>query len=209
MSLQRCPRHRRQRSAWAPSHCRSISESSIMINDNSVLKSIFSKASDISPPLRHVDSSVSAMWHVMYRHSRHLSARMSFSNFDSFDSARHGFKISDSQLFYPPLGTRRNYQSHGRHESVFGISLVSSHGRALDYGLPDPFNYGLPSLPECPSSEDMPIMSSTIDDTFRSSIVSPVVVSRAMCLASTLKFHSPCYLYSSSYRNKAILYRLS
>jgi len=145
-----------------PSHFRSMSDSSMMIDDDSVLKSIFAKVSDIPPPRMRVDSSASAMRRAMYRHSRHSSG-MSFSGFDSFDEVRRGFEVSDSQPFYPPPAARRN---HGRHESVFSIASVSSYGRAVDYGLPDPFDYGLPSLRERPSSEDMSIMSSNIDDTF-------------------------------------------
>ena len=36
----------------------------------------------------------------------------------------------------------------------------------MDYGLPNLFDYRLPSLRERPVSEDMSIMSSNIDDTF-------------------------------------------
>jgi serine/arginine repetitive matrix protein 2 len=57
---------------------------------------------------------------------------------------------------------------HHREESAFSISSVSTYGRVLSNGLNDPFDYGLPSLRERPSSDDISSisMSVTIDDTF-------------------------------------------
>ena len=88
-----------------PSHVRSLSGSSMMDEDDSVLKSIFAKVSDI-PPLRprpRANSDSSAKQPIVsYRHSRHSSG-LSFVGFDSFDEVRRGFEFgSDRAPFYPP-----------------------------------------------------------------------------------------------------------
>jgi serine/arginine repetitive matrix protein 2 len=150
-----------------PSHVRTLSDSSMMDEDDSVLKSIFAKASDIPAPQsrRRVNSDSSAKRRTGYRHSRHSSG-LSFVGFDSFDEFRRGFEFgSDRAPFYPPPASRRN--NYGRPDSLLSIASVSSYGRVINYGSNDPFDYGLPSLRERPSSEDMTMMTSTsVDDTF-------------------------------------------
>jgi hypothetical protein len=150
-----------------PSHVRSLSGSSIMDDDDSVLKSIFAKASDI-PPLRprprvNSDSSIKPLV-GSYRHSRNSSG-LSFVGLDSYEEVRRGFEFgSDRAPFYPPSTARRN--NHGRRESLFSIASVSSYGRVINSGSNDPFDYGLPSLRERPSSEDLSMTSFSVDDTF-------------------------------------------
>ncbi|KAG6916979.1 hypothetical protein DXG01_004408 [Tephrocybe rancida] len=157
-----------------PSHVRSLSNSSMMEEDDSVLQSILAHASDVPRPRVRLnsDSSYKRREHesaqFQYRHSRHSSG-MSFAGMESFDEVRRGFEFSNEQPFYPPPAANNRRTTHRRQqESLFSISSVSSYGRAHDYGLPDPFDYGLPSLREQPSSEDMSSisMSMSVDDTF-------------------------------------------
>ncbi|KAG5732016.1 hypothetical protein E4T56_gene18279 [Termitomyces sp. T112] len=154
-----------------PSHVRSLSNaSSLMLEDDSVLKSIFSKASDIPQPRPRLDSDSSVKSRVrgnaqtQYRHSRHSSG-ISFAGFESFDEVRRGFEFSGDQQFYPPPSRRA--ANPRQRDSLLSIASVSSYGKAHDYGLADPFDYGLPSLRESPSSENLSIsMSMNVDDTF-------------------------------------------
>ncbi|KAG6896181.1 hypothetical protein C0992_009839 [Termitomyces sp. T32_za158] len=152
-----------------PCHVRSLSNSSSMLlEDDSVLKSIFGKASSDVRPRLNSDSSVQRRaWEnaqTQYRHSRHSSV-VSFAGFESFDEVRRGFEFSGDQSFYPPPS--RRVGNPRQRDSVLSIASVSSYGRAHDFGLADPFDYGLPSLRESPSSENLSIsMSVTVDDTF-------------------------------------------
>ncbi|KAG6865214.1 hypothetical protein C0991_004415 [Blastosporella zonata] len=156
-----------------PSHVRSLSNSSsIMEDEDSVLNSILAHVSEIPRPRIRVNSDSSVKQRlraqIQYRHSRHSSG-MSFAGFDSFDEVRRGFEFSNEQPFYPPPAAGGRLNTHRRQqESIFSIASVSSYGRAHDYGLPDPFDDGLPSLRERPSSEDMSStsMSMSVDDTF-------------------------------------------
>ncbi|KAF8872637.1 hypothetical protein BD779DRAFT_1572174 [Infundibulicybe gibba] len=147
----------------SPAHARSLSNSSAMEGD-SVLDSIFAKVADVPQEARsRVDSEASINGPTRPTsmiHSRNpsRSSVVSFSGFDSFDEVRRGFEFSINRpAFYPPL----------KHESVFSIASVSSYGRVVNAGSADPFDYGLPSLQERPSYEDMSIsMSMSVDDTF-------------------------------------------
>ena len=92
------------------------------------------------------------------------------AGFDSFPEVRRGFKFHDNRPnFYRPPGVTSHSQ-HSRHKSVFSIASVSSYGQVINNRLTDPFNYGaiapLPSLRECPSSDDFSFSMSSIDDTF-------------------------------------------
>ncbi|TFK33165.1 hypothetical protein BDQ12DRAFT_448473 [Crucibulum laeve] len=158
-----------------PSHVRSLSASSMMDEDDSVLKSIFAKVSDIPQPRERVDSESSSKEfpQEVGRNSQYVQSRpasgVSFFGLDSFDEVRRGFEFTDSRpTFYPaPPVSRRN--NHRQHDSIFSIASVSSYGRVLDSGSTDPFDYGLPSLRERPSSEAMSMsmsMSMSVDDTF-------------------------------------------
>ncbi|KAG5650532.1 hypothetical protein H0H81_011921 [Sphagnurus paluster] len=187
-----------------PSHVRSLSNTSMMEEDeDSVLKSIFAQASGVPIPRPRVrvnsDSSPRSRMRnsgIQYRHSRHSSA-MSFVGFDSFDEVRRGFEISSERPFYPPVATRRSTR-HNRHESLFSIASVSSYGRAHDYGLSDPFDYGLPSLRERPSSEDMSSMSMSVDDTF--SFINHQPRRRVESDASSFYFKAPMQSFSRGHR---------
>ncbi|KAL1696581.1 hypothetical protein GGG16DRAFT_85014 [Schizophyllum commune] len=171
-----------------PSHVRSLSNSSqsreadSSIEDDSVLKSIFAKATNLpgqDMPRVRTDSSASSQFFQDYSrqaqdsHSAELSrpaSGISFTGFDSFEEVRRGFEFNDNRpAFYPPPSSRNN--SHNRHESLFSIASVSSYGGVINSGVADPFGFaqdmGLPSLRERPSSEDMSMsMSMTVDDTF-------------------------------------------
>ncbi|KAG5641013.1 hypothetical protein DXG03_006381 [Asterophora parasitica] len=177
-----------------PSHVRSLSSASMMDDDDSVLKSIFAKVSDIPQPRPRVNSDSSAK--PRYRHSRHSSG-MSFAGLDSFDEVRRGFEFSIDRPFYPPPVARRNAR-HNKQDSLFSIASVSSYGRAHDFGLPDPFDYGLPSLRERPSSEDMTSMSMSVDDTF--SFLDHQPRRRVESDASSFYFKAPSQSFARGHR---------
>ena len=153
-----------------PSHARSLSNSTTMDEDDSVLNSIFAKITGVEARPR-VNSEASARQKArekrrsIYKAMSRPSSGISFTGFDSFDEIRRGFEFSDNRpAFYPPPAANRRVL-HKRHESALSIVSVSSYGRVINSGSLDPFDYGLPSLRE--SSEDMSIaMSSDIDDTF-------------------------------------------
>lgn len=172
-----------------PSHVRSLSQSSqsqeggSSIEDDSVLKSIFARATNLpgqDMPRVRMDSDASSKVYVQddsqqsqNSHSTELSrpsSGISFTGFDSFDEVRRGFEFTDNRpAFYPPPSSQN--VRHNRHESFFSIASVSSYGGVINSGAPDPFGFaqdmGLPSLRERPSSEDMSMsMSLTVDDTF-------------------------------------------
>ena len=158
----------------SPSHARSLSCSTNMDEDDDVLKSIFAKIT--GPQTRsRVNSEASARQvarekrRSIYKARSRPTSGISFAGFDSFDEVRRGFEFSDERpAFYPPpAATRRG--PHRRHESTFSIMSVSSYGHVINSGIPDPFDYGLPSLRERPSSEDMNksfSLDSDIEDTF-------------------------------------------
>ncbi|KIK67170.1 hypothetical protein GYMLUDRAFT_69362 [Collybiopsis luxurians FD-317 M1] len=149
--------------------------------DDSIINSIMAKASKmpVARPRVNSDSSSkrrtrgnSITRNIAYRHSRHESTN-SFNGFDSFEEVRRGFEFHDYRpSFYPPpmsSGTRRN--NHSKQESMMSVmsfASISSYGHVVNPGVSDPFDYGLPSLRERPSSEDLTStsFSMSIDDTF-------------------------------------------
>lgn len=154
-----------------PSHARSLSNSTTMDEDDSVLKSIFDKITGHEPRSR-ISSDASSRRAArekrrsIYKAMSRPTSGISFAGFESFDEVRRGFEFSDERpAFYPPpplpAATRR---PHKRHESALSIMSVSSYGRVINSGCVDPFDYGLPILRERPSSEDM--TSTSLDDTF-------------------------------------------
>ncbi|KAJ7132975.1 hypothetical protein C8R46DRAFT_1048292 [Mycena filopes] len=167
-----------------PSHVRSQSLSSLMEEDDSVLKSIFANAADIQLPQARprVNSDSSARFalenvrsSVVSVHSRTHSrppSGISFTGFDSFEEVRRGFEFHNNRpAFYPPPVASNNRRGgHMQQDSLFSIASVSSYGNLTKDGAPDPFEYGLPmpSLRERPSSEeDLSIsMSINVEDTF-------------------------------------------
>ncbi|KAK0448447.1 uncharacterized protein EV420DRAFT_843673 [Desarmillaria tabescens] len=148
-----------------PAHARSLSMGSIMADD-SVLKSILAKASEVPRPRVSSDSSK----RPSRAHSRQVSGS-SFTGLESFDEVRRGFEFPDNRpTFYPPSAAA--YSKHNRQESTMSFASVSSYGRVVNPGVVDPFDYGdcgLPSLQEMPSSESLSAsmsMSMDVEDTF-------------------------------------------
>ncbi|KAJ3980260.1 hypothetical protein F5890DRAFT_1557848 [Lentinula detonsa] len=165
----------------SPSRVRATSNASSFVDD-SIINSIIAKASKVpaARPMLNSDSSErnardnsinELTRNIAYRHSRHDSTN-SFNGFDSFEEVRRGFEFHDYRpSFYPPPvsnsnGSRRN--NHSKQESMMSFASISSYGHVVNPGVPDPFDYGLPSLRERPSSEDMTStsFSMSIDDTF-------------------------------------------
>ncbi|TFK19266.1 hypothetical protein FA15DRAFT_709141 [Coprinopsis marcescibilis] len=101
------------------------------------------------------------------------SSGISFAGLDSFDEVRRGFEFNDYRpAFYPPpvsvpggasantswattnnsqstsiassAAYRRAYGHRKGQSSVWSIASVSSYGRVLRDGAPDPFDYGIP-----------------------------------------------------------------
>ncbi|KAF9449617.1 hypothetical protein P691DRAFT_799115 [Macrolepiota fuliginosa MF-IS2] len=127
-----------------PSHVRSLSSPSS--------PSILAKVSDIPQPRPRKFLQVRKS---TYRHSQ-ASSIASFTGLDSFEELRRGFEFNPNRpTFYPPP-----------HDSGLSIASVSSYGHVINPGVPDPFDFGLPSLQERPSSESLSTMSFSIDDTF-------------------------------------------
>ena len=140
------------------------------MDDDSILKSIFAKAADI--PMAHVrvDFDLSSKWRVRdflrtlgpSTDSRRSSGVI-FAGFESFEEVRRGFEFNNNRLaFYPPSGATQ-HDTHGRQDSLFSIASVSSYGRVTNPGSTDTFDYGLPSLRERLSAEDVSVsMSMTV-----------------------------------------------
>ncbi|KAJ7772927.1 hypothetical protein DFH07DRAFT_913167 [Mycena maculata] len=163
-----------------PSHVRSQSLSSLMEEDDSVLKSIFENAANIPRPRVNSDSSTrrsaaeNSRHSMMSMHSRSHSrpaSTISFTGLESFDEVRRGFEFhhNNRPAFYPPPVANNRRAPHAREDSLFSIASVSSYGHVTNPGINDPFEYGLPmpSLRERPSSEDLSVtMSINVDDTF-------------------------------------------
>ncbi|KXN81385.1 hypothetical protein AN958_04774 [Leucoagaricus sp. SymC.cos] len=152
-----------------PSHVRSLSSStaSSALEDDSLFKSILAKSSNVPQPRPRVASDASNSFlqarRSIYRHSQASSAS-SFSGFDSFEEVRRGFEFNSQRPgFYPPASSNRRPNRQIR-ESVMSFASVSSYGRVINPGVPDPFDFGLPRLRERPTSEAMSTFS--IDDTF-------------------------------------------
>ncbi|KAJ7585387.1 hypothetical protein C8J56DRAFT_122743 [Mycena floridula] len=124
------------------------------LKDDSVMKSILAKAteisvepsldSDLSSKRRARDNSNNPNYSDMTRHLRHSSG-LSFVGFNSFEEVRCGFECHESRApFYLPTAQRMN---HGRQESMFRIASISSFGHVMNPGVPDPLEYEMPSLP--------------------------------------------------------------
>jgi serine/arginine repetitive matrix protein 2 len=134
------------------------------MDDDSILKSIFVKAADILTARVRVDFDSSSKRRVrdfsrtlgLTTDSRHSSGVI-FAGFESFEEVRRGFEFNNNRpAFYPPSGATWR-DTHGRQGSLFSIASVSSYGRVTNPGSTDPFDYGLPSLCERPSAEDVSV----------------------------------------------------
>ncbi|KAF8629007.1 hypothetical protein AX17_005863 [Amanita inopinata Kibby_2008] len=155
------------------SHVRTLSTHSMIEEDDSVLKSILAKAQDIPQPRPRFNSDSSSKRRARFSgrsfiaHSKQSSVA-SFCGLESFDEIRRGFEFSGPRpIFYPPpAATRRN--AHRQQDSVYSIASVSSYGHVINPGINDPFDFGLPSLQERPSCEDVSsaTFSFSVDDTF-------------------------------------------
>ncbi|KAJ7473614.1 hypothetical protein B0H11DRAFT_2036563 [Mycena galericulata] len=159
-----------------PAHVRSQSLSSLLEEEDSVLKSIFANAADIPRPRVNSDSSARRFALENSRHSMmsmqqsRPASTISFTGLESFDEVRRGFEFHNNRpAFYPPSAATNRRVTHAQQDSLFSIASVSSYGHVTNPGINDPFEYGLPmpSLRERPSSEDLSIsMSINVEDTF-------------------------------------------
>ena len=150
-----------------PDCARAIAEASLLLDDledDSVLNSIYAKLMG-----KGDNGHVPALNEIKFDKvaSRPVSG-ISFAGLESFDEVRRGFEFSGDRSFYPPPARATRRPPHRREESVFSIASVSSYGRVVNNGVSDPFDYGLPSLQERPSTEDMSSISisMTVEDTF-------------------------------------------
>ncbi|KAG2024130.1 hypothetical protein CC2G_001714 [Coprinopsis cinerea AmutBmut pab1-1] len=167
-----------------PSHVREISFSSSWLDqhEDSALRSILAKVPDAPDRVDEDESDFATgqpiprpakpeMEGNNNRESKRISfvpltrpsSGISFAGMDSFDEVRRGFEFHDYRpAFYPPppampTGGPSAYRYGHRkaQESVWSIASVSSYGRVLRDGAPDPFDYGmpppLPPLPPMPS----------------------------------------------------------
>ncbi|KAH9487444.1 hypothetical protein JR316_0001520 [Psilocybe cubensis] len=148
-------------------------------------------SSDPGDVVQHQASALEMKRRSIYKADSRPVSGISFEGFSSFDEVRRGFEFHNERpAFYPPAGNTSSSYSrstsaaasaavaaasrrapHARHESVFSIASVSSFGHVINPGSADPFEFGLPSLQERPSSEDMTnsfsiAMSDNVDDTF-------------------------------------------
>ena len=152
-----------------PECARAISEASMLddFEDDSVLRSIYAKLMGHEMGEMYSNSISTDVGYVQKGVSRPASG-ISFAGLDSFDEVRRGFEFSGDRSFYPPPSRANRRGTHRRDESAFSMASISSYGRVLNNGASDPFDYGLPSLRERPSSEDISSisMSMTVEDTF-------------------------------------------
>lgn len=180
-----------------PSHVRSLSASTasseLPLEDDSLFKSLLAKVSDPPQPrpkaISDADNQFLQARQSFYRHSQ-ASSVSSFAGFDSFEEVRRGFEFnSERPGFYPPPST--NNQSRYIRDSVMSIASVSSYGHVINPGIPDPFDFGLPSLQERPLSENLSTMSFTVDDTFSFLNHASRRRRRVDSDASSFYFHAP------------------
>ena len=153
-------------------HVGPLSESSTssqrVFGDDSLGKSTLAKEPDLPRQRPRVASDANRKLFqaqkTFYRHS-HASIS-SFDGLDSFEEVRRGFEFNSQRPgFYPPPAAGNIRADCRVRDSIMSIASVSSYGRVINPGIPDPFDFGLPSLQECPSSEDLST-SFSIDDTF-------------------------------------------
>ncbi|OSC98903.1 hypothetical protein PYCCODRAFT_1470720 [Trametes coccinea BRFM310] len=159
------------------SHSRSRSQASTT-EDDSVLKSIMAKATDVMPaeadnrpqenaePSANVTAQASFPEEVTRSSHARTESGLSFTGFDSFDEVRRGFEFGPNRpAFWPPQEAVFR-PAHKQHESLYSIASISSYGAVVNPGTQDPFGYAHePSRP--PSMDDMSLsMSMSVDDTF-------------------------------------------
>lgn len=192
--------------------------------DSMVLRSIYDKAHEMNPiiepmapmprPRVNSDTSVHRMSTRFSRDSffgpSARSSVASFTGFESFEQVRRGFEFHDYRPnFYPPAHGSTSFNTmasrrvlHSKHESTFSVASISSVGHVLNHGVADPFDYGLPTLAERPSSENLSCLSGSVDDTFSFMHHLPQR-QRADSDASTSSFYfraPPAFANSSAYQ---------
>ena len=185
-----------------PECARAISEASLLLDnledsvDDSVLKSIYAKLmgknltdntwSDVNSSFFECGNNPISTFRGVSR----PTSGVSFAGLESFEEVRRRFEFSGDCSFYPPPA-RNSRAPHCREDSAFSIASVSSYGRVLNNGVSDPFDYGLPSLRERPSSLDLSSisMSLTVDDTF--AFIRGQPRTRVDSDASSFYFHAP------------------
>lgn len=153
------------------SRVRSLSSSSESLEDESLFKSIFAPIDDAvsEPQPRPTSKDHNPFLQVRNSLNRtsQASSIASFTGFDSFEEVRRGFEFNSQRPgFYPPPAANNRRVNHNIRDSVLSIASVSSYGHVINPGAADPFDFGLPSLAERPSSENLSTMSFSIDDTF-------------------------------------------
>lgn len=149
-----------------------LSESSTssqrVFGDDSLCKSTLAKEPDLPRQRPRVASDADRkLFQAQKTMNRHSHASISsFTGLNSFEEVRRGFEFNSQRPgFYPPPPASNTRADCRVRDSVMSIASVSSYGRVINPGIPDPFDFGLPSLQECPSSEDLST-SFSIDDTF-------------------------------------------
>lgn len=162
--------------------------------DNSLFKSILTKEPDPPQLCPRVASDAGLRLfqaqESIYHHS-HASSISSFTGLDSFEEVRRGFEFNSQRPgFYPPPAANSFRADCHVRDSVMSIASVSSYGWVINPGIPDPFDFGLPSLQERPLPEDLST-SFSIDDTF-SFLKHPFGTrKRVDSDASSFYFHAP------------------
>ncbi|KAJ3528411.1 hypothetical protein NMY22_g9426 [Coprinellus aureogranulatus] len=152
-----------------PSRVREVSFSSSMLDEyeDSALRSVLAQtmsgsqgasseaSGDIPQPRQRTISAAS------YSSSNFIpltrpSSGVSFGGLDSFDQVRRGFEFHDQRPnWYPSVQAApaaRSRPHYRPRDSVFSIASVSSYGRVIRDGAPDPFDYGM--MPPMPSLQE-------------------------------------------------------
>jgi len=170
-----------------PSHCRSLSQSSITKEDSSVLNSIFSKAVHMPPRVRADSEKCQAS----------EKSSLASTAFEPFEGK--GFRFPNrppGPHHLPRVVPRRD---HNRHEPSLSTATASSYGAVIDPGSTDPFDYGLPSLQESCAADDTSV--SSVDDTFAFLKQDPIR-RRVDSDASSFYFRAPLPLGFNSGRRR-------
>ncbi|KAH8109421.1 hypothetical protein DFH11DRAFT_933783 [Phellopilus nigrolimitatus] len=161
-------------------HTRNQSFSPVSEEGNSMLKSIFTKAAELSElslssdadahsnsgPNCHARQEALAQ---LTAHSRQNS-EVSFSGLSSYSEIRRGFEFGSSRpAFYPFTEATQSSANlvppPAWRGSTYSSASVSSYGSVLRPGVNDPFDYGVPAnMHDRPISEALSI---TVDDTFQ------------------------------------------
>jgi len=123
-------------------HSHNNSQSSLVEEGSSVLKSIMAQANTVLPiaskvafpraqPRVKSNNSIKELTNKFSRNSATSQvfnlgqSHISYAGFDSFDRVRRGFEFGPNRpAFYPPISFSRE---HNKHDSIFSIASVSSY----------------------------------------------------------------------------------